>query len=309
MNDKIRVGLIGYGYASKTFHAPLIMGTPGLELAAVSSSDETKVKADWPAVSVVSEPRHLFNDPHIDLIVIPTPNDTHFPLAKAALEAGKHVVVDKPFTVTLSQARELDALARSTGRVLSVFHNRRWDGDFLTLKALLADGVLGEVSLFESHFDRFRPQVRDRWREQGGPGSGIWYDLAPHLLDHRVILHGTMLAAAESARYIVHGSRGSYVKYGLDPQEERLKNGERLPQEDWGYDMRDGVLTLVEGETRKEENWLTLPGNYPAYYAAIRDALNGNGENPVPASQAIQIMELIELGMESAKHRATLCLA
>lgn len=133
MNDKIRVGLIGYGYASKTFHAPLIMGTPGLELAAVSSSDETKVKADWPAVSVVSEPRHLFNDPHIDLIVIPTPNDTHFPLAKAALEAGKHVVVDKPFTVTLSQARELDALARSTGRVLSVFHNRRWDSDFLTL--------------------------------------------------------------------------------------------------------------------------------------------------------------------------------
>ncbi|SUG55543.1 putative oxidoreductase [Salmonella enterica subsp. diarizonae] len=146
MNDKIRVGLIGYGYASKTFHAPLIMGTPGLELAAVSSSDETKVKADWPAVSVVSEPRHLFSDPHIDLIVIPTPNDTHFPLAKAALEAGKHVVVDKPFTVTLSQARELDALARSTGRVLSVFHNRRWDSDFLTLKALLADGVLGEVS-------------------------------------------------------------------------------------------------------------------------------------------------------------------
>lgn len=144
MSDNIRVGLIGYGYASKTFHAPLIVGTPGLELAAVSSSDETKVKADWPSVAVVSEPKHLFNDPNIDLIVIPTPNDTHFPLAKAALEAGKHVVVDKPFTVTLSQARELDALARSLGRVLSVFHNRRWDGDFLTLKGLLADGVLGK---------------------------------------------------------------------------------------------------------------------------------------------------------------------
>lgn len=162
MSDNIRVGLIGYGYASKTFHAPLIVGTPGLELAAVSSSDETKVKADWPSVAVVSEPKHLFNDPNIDLIVIPTPNDTHFPLAKAALEAGKHVVVDKPFTVTLSQARELDALARSLGRVLSVFHNRRWDSDFLTLKGLLADGVLGEVAYFESHFDRFRPQVRDR---------------------------------------------------------------------------------------------------------------------------------------------------
>ena len=346
MSDSIRVGLIGYGYASKTFHAPLIAGTPGMALAAVSSSDATKVHADWPTVPVVSEPKHLFNDPNIDLIVIPTPNDTHFPLAKAALEAGKHVVVDKPFTVTLSQARELDALAKSLGRLLSVFHNRRWDSDFLTVKALLSEGTLGEITFFESHFDRFRPQVRNRWREQAGPGSGIWYDLAPHLLDQAVnlfglpvsmtvdlaqlrpgaqttdyfhailsypqrrrVLHGTMVAAAESARYIIHGTRGSYVKFGLDPQEDRLKNGERLPQEDWGYDMRDGVVTKVEGETLVEETLLTSPGNYPAYYAAVRDALNGTGENPVPASQAIQIMELIELGIESAKHRATLCLA
>ena len=346
MSDSIRVGLIGYGYASKTFHAPLIAGTPGMALAAVSSSDATKVHADWPSVPVVSEPKHLFNDPNIDLIVIPTPNDTHFPLAKAALEAGKHVIVDKPFTVTLSQARELDALAKSFGRVLSVFHNRRWDSDFLTVKALLNEGTLGEILFFESHFDRFRPQVRYRWREQAGPGSGIWYDLAPHLLDQavnlfglpvsmtvdlaqlrpgaqttdyfhavlsypqrRIVLHGTMVAAAESARYILHGTRGSFVKFGLDPQEERLKNGERLPQEDWGYDMRDGVVTRVEGEERVEETLLTIPGNYPAYYAAIRDALNGTGDNPVPASQAIQIMELIELGIESAKHRATLCLA
>ena len=346
MSENIRVSLIGYGYASKTFHAPLVAGTPGMELAAITSSDETKVRADWPAVPVVTEPKHLFNDPNIDLIVIPTPNDTHFPLAKAALEAGKHVVVDKPFTVTLSQARELDALARSLGRLLSVFNNRRWDSDFLTVKALINEGTLGEIAFFESHFDRYRPQVRDRWREQAGPGSGIWYDLAPHLLDQavhlfglpvsmtvdlaqlrpgaqttdyfhailsypqrRIVLHGTMLAAAESARYIIHGARGSYVKFGLDPQEERLKNGERLPQEDWGYDMRDGVVTRAEGEVLVEETVLTLPGNYPAYYAAIRDALNGSGENPVPASQAIQIMELIELGIESAKHRATLCLA
>ncbi|HCF6465696.1 MULTISPECIES: oxidoreductase [Klebsiella] len=345
MSDAIRVGLIGYGYASKTFHAPLISGTPGMTLAAVASSDENKVHADWPAMPVVSGPERILNDPNIDLVVIPTPNDTHFPLAKAALEAGKHVVVDKPFTVTLSQARELEALAISGGRLLSVFHNRRWDSDFLTVKALINEGLLGEVGYFESHFDRYRPQVRNRWREQGGPGSGIWYDLAPHLLDQvvnlfglpvsmqvdlaqlrpgsqstdyfhavlawpqrRVVLHGTLVAAAETARFIIHGSRGSYVKYGLDPQEERLKSGERLPQEDWGYDMRDGVLTRAEGENITEESWLTLPGNYPAYYAAIRDALNGSGTNPVPASQAIQIMELIELGLESARHRTTLCL-
>ncbi|HEC2162096.1 TPA: oxidoreductase [Klebsiella oxytoca] len=345
MSDAIRVGLIGYGYASKTFHAPLISGTPGMTLAAVASSDENKVHADWPAMPVVSGPERILNDPNIDLVVIPTPNDTHFPLAKAALEAGKHVVVDKPFTVTLSQARELESLAKSGGRLLSVFHNRRWDSDFLTVKALINEGLLGEVGYFESHFDRYRPQVRNRWREQGGPGSGIWYDLAPHLLDQvvnlfglpvsmqvdlaqlspgsqstdyfhavlawpqrRVVLHGTLVAAAETARFIIHGSRGSYVKYGLDPQEERLKSGERLPQEDWGYDMRDGVLTRAEGEDITEESWLTLPGNYPAYYAAIRDALNGSGTNPVPASQAIQIMELIELGLESARHRTTLCL-
>lgn len=345
MSDNIRVAIIGYGYASKTFHAPLIGGTPGMTLAAVSSSDESKVRIDWPTVRVVAEPRQLLDDPNIDLIVIPTPNDTHFLLAKAALEAGKHVVVDKPFTVTLSQARELDAIARSRGQLLSVFHNRRWDSDFLTVKSLINEGLLGEVCYFESHFDRYRPQIRNRWREQGGPGSGIWFDLGPHLLDQainlfglpvsmtvdlaqlrpgaqstdyfhavlvypqrRVILHATLLAAAETARYIVHGSRGSYIKYGLDPQEERLKNGERLPQEDWGYDMRDGTLTRVDGADRSEESWLTLPGHYPAYYAAIRDALNGEGENPVPAGQAIQIMELIELGIESAKHRATLCL-
>lgn len=343
MSDSVRVGLIGYGYASKTFHAPLIAGTPGMQLAAVSSSDAAKVHADWPAMSVVSNPAALFDDPNLDLIVIPTPNDTHFPLAKAALEAGKHVVVDKPFTVTLSQARELEALAKSRGRVLSVFHNRRWDSDFLTLKALLGEGTLGEVAWFESHFDRFRPQVRNRWREQAGVGSGIWYDLGPHLVDQalvlfgqpvsisvdlaqlrpgaqttdcfhailnypqrRVVLHASMLAAAESPRYVVHGTRGSYVKYGLDPQEDRLKAGERPPLEDWGYDMRDGVLTLADGDSLVEKPLLTLPGNYPAYYAGVRDALNGQGENPVPASQAIRVMEIIELGIESAKHRAVL---
>lgn len=345
MSDNIRVGLIGYGYASKTFHAPLIVGTPGMTLAAVSSSDASKVHADWPNVTVVSDPKQLFNDPSLDLIVIPTPNDTHFPLARAAMEAGKHVVVDKPFTVTLSQARELEAMAKSRGLVLSVFHNRRWDSDFLTLKGLIAEGKLVEVSYFESHFDRYRPQVRNRWREQAGPGSGIWYDLGPHLIDQalvlfgvpvsitvdmaqlrpdaqttdyfhavltypqrRVVLHSTMLAAAESARYIVHGTRGSYVKFGLDPQEDRLKAGERPPQEEWGYDMRDGVLTLAVGDELDAQTLLTVPGNYPAYYAAIRDALNGQGENPVPASQAIRVMELIELGIESAKHRSTLCL-
>lgn len=345
MSDKLRVGLMGYGFASKTFHAPLIAGTPDVELAAVSSSDAAKVHADWPQVAVVADPQALLHDPSLQLIVIPTPNDTHFPLAKAALNAGKHVVVDKPFTVTLSQARELDALAKAKGLLLSVFHNRRWDSDFLTLKQLLNDGTLGEVRYFESHFDRFRPEVRQRWREMKGPGSGIWYDLGPHLLDQalqlfgapvainvdmaeirpgaqttdyfhatltypqrRIVLHASMLVAAESPRYVVHGTRGSYVKYGLDPQEDRLKAGDFPPNEEWGYDMRDGVLTLAEGDGVKEETLMTQPGNYPAYYAAVRDAISGRGNNPVTAQEAIQVMELIELGLQSADKRQTLSL-
>jgi scyllo-inositol 2-dehydrogenase (NADP+) len=345
MSDKIRVGLVGYGFASKTFHAPLISGTAEMALAAVSSSDAGKVHADWPSVQVVSDPQALFDDPTLQLIVIPTPNDTHFPLAKAALNAGKHVVVDKPFTVTLSQARELDALAKAKGLLLSVFHNRRWDSDFLTLKALLADGTLGDVRYFESHFDRFRPTVQQRWREQKGAGSGIWYDLGPHVIDQalqlfgspvaitldaaelrpgaqttdyfhctltypqrRVVLHASMLVAAQSARYQVHGTKGSFVKFGLDPQEDALKAGARPPQEDWGYDMRDGVLTLAEGDAMVEKSLLTIPGNYPAYYAGIRDAINGVGENPVQAEEAIQVMELIELGLQSAEKRQTLSL-
>ncbi len=184
MSDAIRVGLVGYGYASKTFHAPLISGTPG---GADDGLQQRRGQSSCrlAGAKVVSAAGELLNDPEIDLVVIATPNDTHFPLAKAALEAGKHVVVDKPFTVTLSQARELESLAKHCGRVLSVFHNRRWDSDFLTVRTLIDEGLLGEVCYFESHFDRFRPQVRQRWREQAGPGSGIWYDLGPHLLTRR----------------------------------------------------------------------------------------------------------------------------
>ncbi|ACT06988.1 oxidoreductase domain protein [Dickeya chrysanthemi Ech1591] len=346
MTDTIRVGLLGYGYASKTFHAPLIAATSGMKLAAVSSSDAGKVQADWPSMRVEQEPQALFNDPDIDLIVIPTPNDTHFPLARQALMAGKHVVVDKPFTVTLSQARELRQQAEHAGKLLSVFHNRRWDSDFLTLKHLLKTGALGDVVYMESHFDRYRPAIRQRWREDGGEGSGIWYDLAPHLIDQalqlfglpvaiqadlaqlrpgskatdyfhatliypqrRVVVHGTMLAAAESARYIIHGTQGSYVKFGLDPQEDQLKAGEKPEDHDnWGQDNRDGVLTFHHDGVLAAQTVPTIPGHYPAYYAGIRDALLGQGDNPVPVEQAINVMELVELGLTSHEQKKAMTL-
>ena len=274
--SRLRVGLVGYGYAGKTFHAPLIAAVPALQLAAVASSDAAKVHADWPGVTVHATPAELIARDDIDLVVIATPNDTHHPIARNALLAGRHVVVDKPFTVALADARELVALARQRRRLLSVFHNRRWDGDFLTLRRLLADGALGRVVEMASRHDRYRPEVRQRWREGAGPGAGLWFDIGPHLVDQalqlfgrpraimlardltrdgaladdwfhaslrydrlHVHLHAGMLVAAGASRFAVHGTLASFVKDGFDPQEDALKAGVRPtwpPQPDWGVD-------------------------------------------------------------------------
>ena len=167
-SEPIRVGLLGYGYSGRTFHAPLIAAIPGLALCGVSSRDAARVQADYPDAKVHADPLALIAAHDIDLTVIATPNDTHAPLARAAIAAGKHVVIDKPFTLDLAEARDLVARSARQGVLLSVFHNRRWDSDYLTVRQAIEDGLVGTVSQFESHFDRFRPEVRDRWRERGG---------------------------------------------------------------------------------------------------------------------------------------------
>jgi len=189
-NDKtVGVGLIGYGYAGKTFHAPLIRSVPGFALKVIGSSKKEILEAEYPGVLVCSAaevPAH----PDVDLVVIASPNESHFPLAAAALRAGKDVVVDKPFTVTLAEARSLAEIARRHTRILSVFHNRRWESEILATRAILETGVLGDVTHYESHIDRFRPVVRRRWREDPGPGAGLWFDLGPHLIDQALYLFG-----------------------------------------------------------------------------------------------------------------------
>lgn len=337
MNRTLDVALLGYGYAGKTFHAPLIASVPGLRLAAVGSGNAAKVRADWPEMLVSGAPKELLARPDLDVVVIATPNDTHFDLARRALLAGKHVVVDKPFTVTLAEARELAALAGRAQRVLSVFHNRRWDADFLTVRRLIAAGALGEVVYFESHFDRYKPEVLPRWREQAGAGGGLWYDLGPHLADQalqlfglpravyadfalqrsgaqavdyfhvllryerlRVILHGSALVAGGSPRFLVHGSAGSYIKHGLDTQEDALKRGQRPDGPDWGRDPRDGALTRPAPEGMQTEAVATVPGDYRVYYAGLRDAILAGAPNPVPAQEAIAVMALLELACDSA---------
>jgi predicted dehydrogenase len=345
--QRLRVGLIGYGYAGKTFHAPLIAAVPALELAAVASSDAAKVHADWPGVDVESSPARLIARGDLDLVVIATPNDTHHPLARDALRAGRHVVVDKPFTVALDDARELVALAGETGRLLSVFHNRRYDGDFLTLKTLLADGVLGRVVDVESRHDRWRPEVRQRWRESSGPGVGLWFDLGPHLVDQALQLFGppraialeralvrdgaladdwfhaslrydrlhvhlraSMLAAASAPRFTLHGTRGSFVKDGLDAQEDALKAGVRPtwpPQADWGVDPgRASIVARAADGTAVATPVPLERGAHQGYFAAVAAAIHGEAPNPVPPEEALAVMALIELGIRSAQERREL---
>ena len=343
----LRVGLIGYGYAGKTFHAPLVAAVPDLALVAVASSDAAKVHADWPAVTVHATPAELIAREDIDLIVIATPNDTHHPLARSALLAGRHVVVDKPFTVALDDARELVALARQRRRVLSVFHNRRWDADFLTLRRLVSEGALGRVVEMSSRHDRFRPEVRQRWREGAGPGAGLWFDLGPHLVDQalqlfgrpraitlvrdlvrdgaladdwfaahlrydrlHVHLHAGMLVAASAPRFAVHGTAASFVKEGLDTQEDSLKAGVRPtwpPQPGWGVDPGRALrVTRADDGTAVAEPVALLPGAHQAYFAGVAAAIRGTAPNPVPAEEALEVMALIELGIASAEQRREL---
>ena len=343
MAAPLNVAILGYGFASKVFHAPLIANVPGLRLAAIVSRDPAKVAADWPEVPVVATPEAVFADPSIDLVVVPTPNPTHAPLARAALEAGKHVVVDKPFTVTLAEARELHAVAERSGCVLSVFQNRRWDADFLTLRDVIAGGELGRLVHFESHFDRYRPYLRNAWREEAAPGIGLWYDLGAHLADQalqlfgtpdsitldlaaqrdgsrvcdwfhailrygtlRCVLHASTITAQPAPRFTVHGTLGSFVKWGLDPQEDALKAGQRPAASDWGHDPLPAQLTTCPDATPQTRTLACRAGDYPAYYAAVRDAILGHAPNPVDARQGIRVMGLLELGVRSHAEGRTL---
>jgi predicted dehydrogenase len=330
----VRVGLIGYGYAGKTFHAPLIQTVAGLELTVVGSSKRDTVLADFPGVTVCSNVEEAATHPEVDLLVIASPNESHYPLAAAALHAGKHVVVDKPFTVNLADARSLVQLAEQRGKLLSVFHNRRWDSEVLAAKAIVESGVLGEISHFETHIDRFRPQVRQRWREQTGPGAGLWFDLGPHLIDQavqlfgmpetinasfavlrkggetddwahvqlnykslRVILHASLLVSGGGPRSVLHGTLGSWAKLGADVQERQLVAGMRPGSPGFGEDPDPGIL--YEGATGKQTRIPAPAVNQAEYYAGIREALWGRQPNPVPPEQANAVMSMLETSFQS----------
>jgi predicted dehydrogenase len=337
----IRVALIGYGYAGRTFHAPLLRSTPGIELVAVTTSRGEAVRHDLPGVAVTASAEDACALPSVDLIVVATPSDAHVGIAAMAMRAGKHVVVEKPFAPTLDEARELAAIADGTDRVLAGFQNRRWDGDFVAVADLVARGALGEIAHFESHFDRYRPAVRDRWRERAGVGSGLWYDLGPHLVDQalqlfglpdlvwadlaaqragaqsddwahavlhygrmRVILHTSVLVPSPAVRFVVHGTMASWRKYGLDSQERDLVASLTPPQAAPAVAAEHAVL--IDGATGTETVTPIPRGNYGQFYAQVRDAILGTGPNPVPPAQAVAVTAVVETAIRSSAEKRAL---
>ena len=335
MNAPVRVGLVGFGFVSKTFHIPLLKATDGYEITAVSSSRPDDVAAVLPDAEVVSDPQALATHREIDLVIIASPNETHAPLAEAAIRAGRNVVVDKPFTITLAEARHLGEIAKKNNVLLSVFQNRRWDSDFLTIRDAIAGDLLGRTVLFESRMDRFRPDVRDRWREVPGPGAGLLYDLGPHLIDQTLLVCGipdsvqAMIAKQRSgartddffqlvlrygetlailtagslvsggtARFAVHGDRASIVKQKPDLQEDQLRAGVLPGSDDWGLDPDDAVL--YTGPTHAKRRLKAARGHQRGYYVALREALSGRAPNPVPPEQGATVMAMIEAAFRSA---------
>lgn len=336
----IDVGIVGFGLAGTVFHAPVIRAVEGLRVAAVVQrhGEPDPALGDAKLVRSVDE---LLAMENIRLVVIATPNESHAPIARQCLKAGRDVVVDKPFTATLAEAEELVELARTQGRLLTVYQNRRWDGDFKTVRKLVAENRLGRVALFESHFDRFRPEVKGSWKERREPGTGLLFDLGPHLIDQalqlfgipeaitaelrvereqaqvedafdvtlhypdvRAFLRAGVLRAAPGPRYWICGTEGTFTKYGLDPQEDALKQGLLPGSPNWGADPESawGQLTTASGSLAIP----TIPADYRGYYENVRDAMLGRGQIAVTPEDALNVMRTLELARQSSEQRRTL---
>jgi scyllo-inositol 2-dehydrogenase (NADP+) len=341
--ETIDVGLIGYGVAGRFFHAPVISATPGLRLAAVLQRSGSDVLERFPDARVVRSLEALLVLPNIRLIVIATPNLTHVDLARRCLLAGKDVVIDKPFATNVKEGVALAQLAQQQRRLLTIYQNRRWDGDFRTVRALIERGTLGRLVRFESRFDRYRPELRPgSWREKADPGAGVLFDLGVHLIDQamqlfgppeaiiadircernnaiaddafdmilhypgmRAVLGATMLASAPGPRFVLHGTTASYVKYGLDPQEQALKGGAIPAGSAWGQEDQSMWGTLTpHGDQSMARPLATETGSYRLFYENIRDAIHGRASLAATAQQALDVLRVIELARESSDCRS-----
>ncbi len=343
----VRVGLIGFGLAGQAFHAPVIRGVPGMELACILERRGSRAQEKYPRVKVARNLDELLSDSTIQLCVIATPNDSHFELGRACLLAGRHVVVDKPFAPTLAESEQLVRLAAERARLITVYQDRRWDGDFRTVQKVVASGRLGEIAEYECRYDRFRLEPKaNAWRERADqPGAGVLFDLGPHVTDQALVLFGEPTSITASAfcqretsqvddafdvcleypwlramararivafqpgpHFLIHGTKGSFVKYGMDPQEPRLRGANVPDGVDWGADWGEepeenwGTLSLVG---KPSERVQTERGDYRGFYANVRDAIEKKSPLAVTPEQALRTMRAVMLAHKSSRERRT----
>jgi scyllo-inositol 2-dehydrogenase (NADP+) len=332
----IRAGIIGFGVAGRYFHAPLLRAA-GISVTAVVTSRPAPAQEYLGMVDIVGSAEELMARDDIDLVVISSPNTLHVPQAAAALRAGKHVVVEKPVASTAAEVSDLDQLATQYKRKFAVFQNRRWDSDFLTIKKLIDDDRLGKINSYHARWDRFRPQVTDRWRDRDLPGQGMLYDLGSHLIDQALVLFGppewlyanvftqrekgqivdgfeillgqgllritlgvSLLTADGGYRYRVNGSRASFLKAGLDQQEDQLKAGMEPDEHSFGTEPVEQWGTLVHGETGQREVITPVTGRWVTFYELLRQAIEKDGPVPVTAAQAYDSTRVIEAVLTSS---------
>ena len=329
--------------SGEIFHAPLLAVNPGFDLTMVLQRNSDKAKQRYAHTKIARSVDEVINDNGVELVVINTPNDSHYQYATQALEAGKHIIVEKPFTVSTQEADNLIALAKKKDRLLTVFQNRRWDGDFMTVKKVVDNHWVGKIAEFELHYDRYRNYIEaNTWKEEQGPGSGILYNLGSHMLDQVLVLFGmplevdarvgtqrpngkvedfydirmhyadyhaivksSYLVREATPRYILHGTEGSFVKYGIDPQEQALKDGKIPGTVGWGTEGKDlwGKLnTTVEG-LHLEGSVETIAGDYTQFYTNVHDSIRSDKPLAVKPEESRNVIRLIEACYESNRSR------
>ena len=341
----ISTALLSYGMSGLVFHGPLLKVHSGFSLSTIVQRKSSIPPALFPKIKIVQQVDEVIQDPSIELVVVNTPNETHYEFSRKALEAGKHIIVEKPFTVTTKEADDLIALAKSKKKVLTVFQSRRWDGDFLTVKKVIEGKLVGKLVEFEAHYDRFRNYIEpNTWKEERASGTGILYNLGSHMLDQVLVLFGmpnevdarvgiqrpggrvddyydirlqyngfhaiiksSYLVREQGPRYILHGTEGSFTKYGSDLQEQALKDGGVPGSPGWAVERKEfwGKLNTALGGVHMEGNIETIPGNYPGFYKNVYEAIRESKPLEVKPEEARDVIKLIEACYESNRlHQA-----
>jgi scyllo-inositol 2-dehydrogenase (NADP+) len=339
----IQTGLASYGMSGIVYHGPLLAAHSGFQLRKIVERTSQRSRQSYPEAEIVNSFEALLADPKIQLIIVNTPDPLHFTMAEQALKAGKHVVVEKPFTLTSQEANLLTELARTKGKVLSIFQSRRWHGDFLTVQKIIDNGWLGQLVEYEAHYTRFRNYiVANTWKEgwqEDTPGSGILYNLGSHLIDQALVLFGlpervtadvriqrpggkvpdayelimeygslkvtlksSYLVRETGPSFVLHGTEGSFIKYGSDPQEEAMKNGLVPGKAGWGQEPEAewGLLNTQLDGLHLRGKVETLPGNYLTYYDQLHRAIVQGSKPPVTAEEATSVIRIIEAAKESS---------